>query len=155
MAKLTQGTQVYFIDPDTDLPVEVTGITTFNPGGMPKDEIETTSLTDTAKTYLAGLASPGDASMEINADPTNSSHIRLYALMLLGTVLDWAIGWSDGTAAAAVDSNVDYDLPTSRTWITFSAYVKDFPMDFSVNSVVKSSISLKRSGTSTWTEKSV
>lgn len=154
MAKLTQGTQIYFIDPDTDTATEVTGVTGFNPGGMPNDDIETTSLTDTVKTYLPGLLTPGDASMEINADPTNASHIRLHALMLIGTVLEWAVGWSDGTAAASTDSSGDYDLSTARTWYQFNAYVKDFPMDFSTNSVVKSSIALKRTATSTWTAKS-
>lgn len=154
MAILTQGTQIYFIDPDTDTATEVTGVTTFNPGGMPADDIETTSLTDTVKTYLSGLQNPGDASMDINTDPTNASHLRLHALMLLGTTLSWAIGWSDGTAAATADSS-GFDLSTARTWFTFDAYVKDFPMDFSTNSVVKSSIALKRTGASTWTEKSV
>lgn len=154
MAKLTQGTQIYFIDPSTSLPVEVTQVTGFDPGGSPTDEIDTTSLTDTDKTYLAGLRSPTEATIEINADPTESSHLRLHALYLLGTVLEWAIGWSDGTAAAAVDSSVDYDLPTSRTWYRIDGYVKDFPFNFAVNSVVKSTITIRRSGTSSLTEKS-
>lgn len=156
MAKLTKGTQIYFIDPDTDLPVEVTGVTTFNPGGAPADQIETTTLTDTAKTFMRGLRTPGQASMEINAEPTNAGHVRLHALSLDDTVeyLEWAIGWSDGTAAAATDSAGDYDLPTSRTWVQFNAYVADFPLDFSTNSVVKSAISLQRTGTSSLTIKS-
>lgn len=153
MAKLTQGTQIYFIDPDTDVVTEVTGVTTFNPGGAPRDEIDTTSLTDTDKTYEPGLRSPTDASMDINADPTNASHLRLFALFLAGTVLEWAIGWSDGTAAAVGDST-GYDLPTSRTWFRFDGFVKDFPFDFSVNSVVKSTITIRKSGTSSLTEMS-
>jgi len=154
MAKLTQGTQVYFIDPDDDSIVEVTGVTTFNPGGAPFDEIDTTSLTDTDKTYLPGLRSPTDASIEINADPTNASHIRLFALFLAGTVLEWAAGWSDGTADPTVDSSADYVLPTSRTWYRFDGFIKDFPFDFSVNSVVKSTITIRKSGTCSFTEMS-
>jgi len=157
MAKLTQGTQIYFIDPEDDSIVEVTSVTTFNPGGAPADQIETTSLTDTVKTFMRGLRTPGQASMEINADPTNASHIRLHELSIDDTVeyLEWAIGWSDGTVDADVDSSGDYVLATSRTWFQFNAYVADFPMDFNTNSVVKSTIALQRTGTSTWTEKSV
>src|SRR6056297_2813899 len=118
MAKLTQGTQIYFIDPDDGAVTEVTGVTTFNPGGSPADQIETTSLTDSVKTFMRGLRTPGQASMEINADPTNASHVRLHELANDDSVeyIEWAIGWSDGTAAAVVDSADDYDLPTSRTW---------------------------------------
>lgn len=152
MAKLTQGTQVYFIDPDDDSIVEVTGVTTFNPGGAPSDEIETTSLTDTDKTYLPGLRSPTDASIEVNADPTNASHLRLFALFLAGTSLEWAAGWSDGTADPTVDSSGDYVLTQPRTWYRFDGYVKDFPFDFSVNSVVKSTITIRKSGSASLTE---
>lgn len=156
MAKLTQGTQIYFIDPDTDTATEVTCAITFNPGGAPADQIDTTCLTDTVKTFLRGLRTPGQASLEINADPTNASHIRLHELAQDDTVayVEWAIGWSDGTAAAAVDSSGDYDLSTARTWYQFNAYVADFPFDFSTNSVVKTTVSLQRTGTATWTEKS-
>jgi hypothetical protein len=153
MAKKTQGTQVYFIDPDTDTVVEVTDVTAFNPGGAPFDELDTTSLTATDKTYLPGLRSPTDASIEINADPTNASHIRLFALFLAGTVIEWAAGWSDGTAAASGDST-GFDNPTSRTWYRFDGFVKDFPFDFAVNSIVKSTISIRKSGTCSLTEKS-
>jgi len=151
MAKLTQGTQIYFIDPADDSVVEVTGVTTFNPGGAPADQIDTTSLVSTVKEFLPGLRTPGQASMEINADPTNASHIRLHELANTGTVpLHWAIGWSDGTAAAENDSSL-FDLPTSRTWFEFDGYVSDFPFDFSTNSVVKSTISIQRTGVSTLT----
>jgi hypothetical protein len=157
MAKLTKGTQIYFVDPSDDSIVEVTGVTTFNPGGAPADQIETTSLTDSVKTFMRGLRTPGQATMEINADPTNASHIRLHELAQDDTVeyVSWAIGWSDGTTDADVDSSGDYVLATSRTWFQFNGYISDFPLDFSTNSVVKSSVTIQRTGTSTWTEKSV
>jgi len=155
MAKLTQGTQIYFVDPADDSLVQVTGITTFNPGGAPADQIETTSLIDSAKTFMRGLRTPGQASMEINADPTNESHIRLHELAQDDSVdfLKWAIGWSDGSAAPTVDTDGDFILPNTRTWFTFDGYVADFPLDFSTNSVVKSSIQIQRTGTGVLTEK--
>lgn len=155
MAKLTQGTKVFFIDPADDSLVEVTGITTFNPGGSPADQIETTSLTDTAKTFMRGLRTPGQASMEINADPTNESHLRLHELAQDDTVdtIKWVIGWSDGTANPTVDSDGDFVLPSTRTWFEFQGYVADFPLDFSTNSVVKSTVQIQRTGNGTLTEK--
>lgn len=155
MAKLTKGTQIYFIDPADDSVVEVTGVTTFNPGGAPADQIDTTTLTDEAKTFMRGMRTPGQASMEINADPTNASHVRLHELALDDTIdyVAFAVGWSDGTAAPTADSDGDFVLPTTRTWFTFDAYVADFPFDFATNSVVKSSVSLQRTGTAAWAER--
>lgn len=161
MAKLTQGTQIYFIDPTTGALTEVTGVTTFNPGGAPADQIDTTSLTDQVKTFMPGLRTPGQASMEINADPTIASHVRLAALASTGTdAFHWAIAWSDGTGAPTVDSDDDFDLNVNsdgesslRTFTLFDAYVADFPFDFATNSVVKSSLSLQRTGVSSWVKK--
>lgn len=164
MAKLTKGTQIYFIDPDNDSVVEVTGVETFNPGGAPADQIETTTLTSVAKEFMRGMRTPGQASLDILADPTNSSHLRLHELALDDTIesVPFAIGWSDGTTAPSYDSDGGFDLSldsdgysTLRTFFTFDAYVADFPFDFSVNSVVKSSVSLQRTGTAEWIKKAV
>lgn len=156
MAKLTQGTQIYIIDPSDDSVLEITGVTTFNPGGAPADQIETTSLSDSAKTFMRGLRTPGQASMEINADPTNASHLRLQELSQDDTVeyVQWAVGWSDGTTAPDVDSDGLFDITgaTDRTWFQFNGYVSDFPLDFSTNSVVKSSVAIQRTGSATLTE---
>lgn len=155
MAKLTQGTKIFFIDPADDSLVEVTGVTTFNPGGAPADQIETTSLTDSAKTFMRGLRTPGQASMEINADPTNESHLRLHELAQDDTVesIKWVIGWSDGSASPTVDSDGEFVLPNTRTWFAFDGYVADFPLDFSTNSVVKSTVQIQRTGNAVLTEK--
>lgn len=156
MAKLTQGTQIYFIDPADDSVVNVTGVTTFNPGGAPADQIEITPLEAGVKEYMRGLRTPGQASMEVNADPTDASHVRLHELANDDTVtsMEWAIGWSDGKDIKPdVNSNGEWDLPTTRTWFTFDGYVSDFPFDFSANNVVKSTITIQRTGTATWTEK--
>jgi len=157
MAKITQGTQIYFIDTDSNETItEITGVTNFNPGGNPADQIETTPLSAGVRSYVAGLRTPGQASMTINADPTDTSHITLHGHSESDPqpVLKFAIGWSDGTAdPSSVDSNGDFVLPTSRTWITFSGYIADFPFDFSQNTVVTSNLSIQRSGAATLTAK--
>lgn len=154
MAKLTKGTQIYFVDPDGNVATEVTGVTSLNPGGSPADQIETTSLTDEAKQYMRGMRTPGQASMEINADPTNSSHVRLHELAQDDTIefLRWVIGWSDGDEVPTVDSDGEFELPAGRTWYQFNGYVADFPLDFSLNTVVKSTIQIQRTGTAVLTD---
>ena len=55
MSVLTQGTQIYFIDPEFDSNGpgvrEVECATTFTPGGNPADQIEDTCLSDTSRSY--------------------------------------------------------------------------------------------------------
>jgi len=152
-AKLTKGTQIYFIDPADDSVVEITEVTSFNPGGAPSDQIETTSLTDDAKEFLRGMRTPGTATMEINADPGNATHIRLHELYTDDTIdfVPFCVGWSDGTVAPTVESTGAFDqTAVARTMYYFDGYIADFPFDFSINTVVKSTISIQRTGEATW-----
>lgn len=156
MSILTQGTQIYFIDTsgsDTEI-VEVDCATAFSPGGNPADQIEDTCLAETDRTYKPGLRTPGQASLTINADPANASHLLLHELANTdpSPTLKWAVGWSDGVAPPTL-SGEDFVLPATRTWFTFSAYVADFPLDFAQNTVVSSQVSLQRSGSSSWVPK--
>lgn len=157
MAKLAQGTHIYFIDPDDDSVVTVNGATTFNPGGAPADQIETTELDDSDREYLPGLRTPGQASLGLNADPDKESHIRLHELSQdnPSPTLKWAIGWSDGDDVPTVNSSGEFDLPNTRTWYTFDGYISDFPFDFASNSVVTSTVTIQRTGTAAWTKKGV
>lgn len=156
MSIKTQGTKLYFIDPDTDEVLAVDCMTSFNPGGAPADQLEDTCMEDTSgtRTYKPGLRTPGQAALQINADPANDSHIRLFELSQGDVVnLDWALGWSDGTAAPTADSG-GFDLPPTRTWYTFQGYIADFPFDFALNALVTSAVSIQRSGAGVWTKKS-
>lgn len=156
MSKLAQGTQVYFIDPDGDVVTEIICATSFNPGGNPADALDDTCLADGTASTKPGLRRPGQATLSINADPENASHLRLFELSNAdpSPVLKFAVGWSDGTAApTGVDSAGDFILPTTRTWYTFDGYVADFPFDFSLNTLVSSAVSIQRSGPAAWTAK--
>lgn len=157
MSVLAQGTQIYFIDSTESPPVivAVDCATTFNPGGSPADQIEDTCLEDTTRSYRPGLRTPGQASLGLNADPANASHILMHALSETdpSPILQWVVGWADGTAAPTLDTSDDWDLPTSRSWFKFSGYIADFPFDFSANTVVTSTVSIQRSGGSEWIPK--
>jgi len=162
MSKLTQGTQVYFVDPDTNAVTKVEGVSTLNPGGAPADQIDDTDLDADAKTYKRGMRSPNQAAMTLFADPEKASHVRLHELSegIANENMKFAVGWSDGKdIAPTADSNGDFVLPVdsddkyTRTWYLFDGYVADFPFDFSINTVVASSVSVQRSGTGTWKQK--
>jgi len=162
MSMLTQGTQVYALVPPAsgtgaNTVLEIEGLITFNPGGTPADQIETTTLKDKARTYKKGLRTPGNASGTVQADPNIPGHVRLAQLAAADgdTTLKWAIGFSDGTAAPTVASGgSDFTLPTSRTWFTFDGYVSDFPFDFATNTVVTTALAIQRTGAGAWQPKS-
>ena len=168
MSVLTQGTQLFVIDPqfDSNGPGvrRIECVTTFNPGGNPADQIEDTCLEDTTRSYRKGLRTPGQATGTLNADPQNESHLRLYDFSEDDSIdiLEWVIGWADGplngdgepTALPTLDSNGDFELPNTRTWFRFRASVTDFPFDFTANTVVATNFTLQRSGRGFWIPKS-
>jgi hypothetical protein len=146
MAVKTQGTDLYAIDPDDGSLIEVGCVTSIDGIDTTIEQIETTCLSATARTYVSGLATPGSASFGINTDPSDDSHIRLHQLKTAGTSLKWALGWSDGTADPTVDSALAFVLPTSRSWITFEGFMNSFPFSFAQNAVVQSTVGIQISG---------
>lgn len=160
MSILSQGTSVYVIDPNEGTPaiLKIECATSFSPGGDPADQIEDTCLEAFERSYKSGLRTPGQATMGLNADPTNESHLTLYGLSRENPspILKFAVGWSDGTAPPTLaDGDEDFELPTTRTWFTFEGYIADFPFDFAQNTVVTTEVSIQRSGGSNWIKKGV
>jgi hypothetical protein len=103
MSILTQGTQVFALVPTAANRavfevLEIECATAFTPGGNPADQIEVTCLSDKVRRYMRGLRTPGQASLTLNADPRNASHVRLHQLSEDDTVesIRWVVGWSDG-----------------------------------------------------------
>tara|TARA_R110001583_G_scaffold18501_4_gene73555 strand:- start:4940 stop:5425 length:486 start_codon:yes stop_codon:yes gene_type:complete len=160
MSVLTQGTHIFFKDPAAEAGSEMVRVrkaTAFNPGASPADQIEETDLEETnSKQYRRGLRSPGQATMTVNATPSEPSHIRLSELAEGDDdlVLEWYVGWADGTAVPTVTAG-EVTLPTTRTWYKFEAYVSDFPFDFQGNTLVATQVTMQRSGQGVWTPKEV
>lgn len=142
MALKTQGTELYFIDPDSFAVTKVGCVTTLTGLTAARDQIETTCLDSTARTYVAGMATPGAAQFTVNFDPSDDSHVRLHELYVEGTTIDFALGWSDGTAAPTSDSTA-FDTADTRTWILFTGFISDLPFDFALNTVVTSNVSIQ------------
>lgn len=155
MAKKTQGTQLYFIDPadgsvqEVDCTLNIDGIDSTN------EQRETTCLADLARTYEAGLATPGQATFGINVDPTVASHLRLHQLKVAGTTLQFAVGWSDGrNIVPTADTAGEFILPPTRSWISFEGYIANFPFSFQPNANVQSTLAVQISGEPVLTAKS-
>ncbi len=153
MAIKTQGTHVYIIDPDAPGGPAVLNIecaTSFGGMGGGRDQMDVTCLEDEARSFEPGLIAPSTATLSLNFDPQNASHMRLHELYELGTKFDMAIGLSDGVAVPTVGTDGMFDLPTTRSFITSSAtYVSDFPVDITQNAVVTSGVTLQLSGLKT------
>lgn len=145
MAVKTQGTELWFIDPTGDILTKIGCVTSVTGLTAARDQIETTCLEDQARSYVAGLATPGQAQFGINFDPADGSHVRLHELYVAGTDLSFALGWSDGTSPPTNDSSL-FVLPATRSWIEFAGFISDLPFDFSQNAVVASTVSVQVSG---------
>lgn len=147
----TQGTDLYTIDPDSGALITVGCPTSIDGIDTSIEQLETTCLNSLARTYEAGLATPGTATFGINVDPKDSSHLRLHQLKVAGTSLQWAVGWSEspGTAPSVVtDSAGEYvfDTPTTRSWILFEGFMNSFPFSFGLNAQVTSTVGIQVSG---------
>jgi len=137
---------LYTIDPDTDTVLVVGCVINIDGIDTTLEQLETTCLESPARTYIAGLATPGAASFQINFDPADASHVRLHELKVAGTTLEWAVGFSDGTATPTVDSNANFNLPTTRSWINFDGFMNSYPFTFALNAVVTSTVGIQISG---------
>lgn len=146
MSLRTQGTDLYTIDPDDGTIIDVGCITSISGVDTSIEQVETTCLNDDARTYIAGLGTPGTATFGIQTDPKNPVHVRLLELKNAGTTLQWAIGWSDGETAPTVGADGDFDLPATRSWLTFEGYMNSYPFEFALNAVVTSNIGIQVSG---------
>lgn len=158
MSIFAQGSELYFIDPDTLAVVKVECPTGFTPGGAPADQLEDTCIDATTKTYKKGLRTPGSATVNLLADPKFVSHVRLYELFAEDSEenvnIPFAIGWSDGKGIVpTVDSAGQFVFPTTRTWLTFEGYISDFPFDFQTNTLVSTAMTIQVSGLSVWIPK--
>lgn len=162
MSVMTQGTEIFAMAPTVADPavfeiLRVACPTSFSPGDESSDDIDDTCLDETdTRSNLPGLITPGEASLEVNTDPSTASHVRLFQLKQERTQLTWFVGWSDGKTAPTIDGAdpLGFKLPTDRTFLVFKGAIGTFPFAFETNSVVKSAMTIKRSGPLQWARKS-
>lgn len=151
MARATKGTVLYVIDPADDSILVVGCATNIDGIDTTLDQLETTCLEDTTRTYIAGMATPGAATFTINFDPQDASHVRLHQLKVAGTVLQWAIGIGPGAAPTGVTSAGEFILPTTRDWIEFEGFMNSYPFSFPLAGLLTSNVGIQVSGEPTIT----
>lgn len=118
MAMKTQGSQLYALVPTVADPavfevLEIECMNNFNGGGNPADQIVIECLNKTSREYLKGMRTPGQATLTIDADPRNTSHVRLHEMAesddAVFDSIAWVLGWSDGKdIAPGVGKGVDH-----------------------------------------------
>ena len=145
------GTELYFLDPADCSVVQVGCPTSITGLDSTIEQLETTCLESTARTYEAGLATPGTATFTLSLNPQDPSHIRLLELKTAGTSLRWVIGFPDaiGTDPAGVedsDEECDFTLPAGRTWLRFDGFVNSYAFDFSLNALITATVGIQVSG---------
>jgi hypothetical protein len=150
MAIKTQGTQLYTIDPADGTVLEVGCVTNIDGIDTTVEQVEITCLSEQVREYMAGLATPGAASFGINFDPRDASHVRLHALKVAGTTLQWAVGFSDGADAPTSDPDTDdgyvFVVDDARSWIVFEGFMNSYPFSFQQNAAVTSTVGIQVSG---------
>jgi hypothetical protein len=148
MAKLTQGTQLYFLDPETVTVTEVNCPTSITGLGGTRDQIDITCLDSREAESLPGLARPGQVSVGIQFDQTDTSHVRLFELFQDSAQQNiwWAIGLSDGQAPPTSGDSTGFVLPTSRSFFEFEGYLSDFPVEFPLGGIQTGTMTIQRSG---------
>lgn len=145
-----QGTDLYAIDPDNGALIVVGCPTAIEGIDTNIDQLETSCLSSSARTYVAGLATPGSASFTINMDPKDASHVRLHQLKIAGKVIKWAIGMEesavDPTVLTDTDGNYSFDTPTTRSWLLFDGFMNSYSFSFALNALVTSQVGIQVSG---------
>jgi hypothetical protein len=155
MAKLTQGTQLYFLDPETDT-VTVVGCPTSITGlDSTRDQIDVTCLDSSEAESLPGMARPSTVSVGMQWDQDDASHVRLFELFQDSSQQNiwWAIGLSDGNAPPTSGDSTGFVLPTTRSWFEFEGYLASFPIEFPLGGVQQGTVTIQRSGPATFTKK--
>jgi len=148
----TKGTELFFVYHNSNgyslvklgCPKGIQGL------GGAKPQIDETCLDSQEMQFGPGMPNPGAVTVDLDFDPAKVSHQDLVYMDVNDVTTTWIIGLSDGTAVPTVNSGSGaITYPSTRTYISFDGYIADLPFDFSINSNVKSSVSIQRSGAKT------
>jgi hypothetical protein len=115
--------------------------------GGAASQVDDTCLDDEEMKYKPGMPNPGAMTVDLNFDPTVISHQELWELYNSQEVVPWAVGWSDGKdIPPTVDMSGTITYPSTRTFTSFEGYIADLPLNFAINALVTSQMSVQRNG---------
>lgn len=170
MARRTQGTYIWWATKSKAEPAkwvlnQVECPLNFKPGTDSKDKMENTCLAqEEYKTYEpgGGLSDTGQATFDLNADPSKQSHGDLYDMVDKDENVIWIVGWAGKNKGAVKNIVPEVDettgeitLPPGRSWNRFEGYVESFPMDIDANTLVKTTVTIQRSTKVAWIRETV
>lgn len=104
-----------------------------NAGGGESSELDGTELASTAKEVEGGLADYGEATAEVNVDYTDAGQNAVRARFADQAEVDFQIVYSDATVAS------------------FTGFVKRYEENAAVDAFVTASITIRKTGATTWT----
>lgn len=151
MAVKTQGTQLYFADIYGSSGCELMVVecaTSLTGLSNPREQIDVTCLESPARQFEGGLSTPGTLTVNLNFDPDNESHVRLFELWSENSGnFKLAIGMGTPVdSAPTLDSSCEFTFPSNRHFVEFEGYVADVPLEMALNSVVTSAVTIQVSG---------
>ena len=152
----TQNTHVYITNNTLSEPVIVkvgcpTGITGLFSGGT--DEIDITCLDANSRSFALGLSDGGELSIPLIFDDTDVGQRALFDLAAAKDQTQICIAMSDGTTLPTLNSSDLMVAPTSRSSVIVNGMVKNIPLDFAGNEVVRGTLAFRVSGAATLTYK--
>jgi hypothetical protein len=145
-----QGTQLYFLDPDSSEEeiIEVDCITSLDGLSAPLGEEDTTCLADLGATVEPTLFQAGTMTFTVRFDPAVESHVRLFELWRAKRKLKWAVGFSDGVDIPpdGVDSDGALTFPSTRTFLAVTGYIQEYPWTFAIGAKVTNNLTVRTDG---------
>lgn len=144
----TQGTQLYFLDPDGNggngSIVKVDCAKGISPLSAPRAQEDDNCLENTDGPRSRPIwGSLGTATINLDWDPRIASHVRIAQLYETRTTVHWVIGLSDGAGIPPTVGSDGFNLPDTRTWREFEAFVNDMPIDHQTNTYYSAAIPLQ------------
>ena len=109
----------------------IADVRSWNGPSTENPEIDTTSLSSSAKEFAPGLVDNGEMSLELNFDPNNSVHQLIRADMV-------------ASPPTTRGYRITFINPTIN-W-TFNAFVRSFPISGEVDGVINGSLTLRITG---------
>lgn len=146
MATKTQTSQLFIIQPGAEPTVtEVGQVTSISGIDAPISSVESTTLASDHRSYTPGIAEPATASFKILFDAGDEVQASLHALRNSGTILHWAVGFSDAQTTPKLATGTDtFDQAAgARSFIYFDGFCTTWDFGFEVNGVVESTVGIQ------------
>lgn len=140
----SQKTELYYASAATTA-TKIPCITGISGLGGARDQIDTTCLDDTDRTFVPGFGNPGQVTVTFNIKAGDSVHADLLDLKEAGTTVSWGIySHQSSTAPTAVGSVMQ--TVVDRSSFIFNGYVADVNVDIAGNDIWKATLTIQRTG---------